>query len=110
MFLGWNAAKVGRESHANELFQSAINLFSTYESKGKIDSYEPILLGAHGGNLNGFFLIKGSEKSLDEVRNSDEFVKLVVQGTYVLDGFGVVSGYAGQELQNMMQQWQSLIS
>lgn len=33
--------------------------------KGEIDGFDPVLLDAHGEDLNGFFLIKGDRRKLD---------------------------------------------
>ena len=40
---------------------------------------EPILLGAHGGDLNGFILIKADEAKLDTVQHSEKFLELITK-------------------------------
>jgi hypothetical protein len=109
LFLGWNGPKVGREKLAGELYQSLNNFWAKYEQDGKIDGYDGILLSNHGGDLNGFFLVKGAVEHLAEIRNSDEFTKLSLQCDYALDGFGIIGGYYGDELSSLMTQWNQLI-
>jgi hypothetical protein len=108
LFMGWTYPKTGRESQAGELFDSVINYCKGLQRSGKIDSFEPVILGQHGGELNGFFLIRGVD-NIDEIRNSDEFVKLALQCGYTLDGFGVVNGYSGEEVTNVMKRWRGMV-
>ena len=54
---------------------------------GRIESFEPVMLAAHGGDLNGFFLLKGEVEKLDEVRRDDTFRNLTIEANYCLDGF-----------------------
>jgi hypothetical protein len=59
----------------------------------------------HGGDLNGFFLVRGRGDKLDAWRRSDEFIGWSLKASYCLEGFGVVDAYLGEGLQAMMQKW-----
>lgn len=105
LFLAWNTPKQGREGLAGELFASSIGYWTEQQKAGKIDSFEPVLLSQHGGDMNGFFIIKGEGTKLHELTNSEEFTKLAMQMGFALDGFGLINGWHGDELMNIMGKW-----
>jgi hypothetical protein len=109
LFSGWNRAVAGREQQALELFNKSIELHAKWQNEGRIESFEPVLLGAHGGDLNGFVMIKGEANKLNELREDDEFVDMMIQAGYCLEGFGVVTGYIGEALMDMFSRWSKLI-
>jgi hypothetical protein len=105
LFMGWNEAKQGREKQAAELFPASIAFWTNLQKEGMIDSFEPVLLQRHGGDMNGFFLIKGDRDKLHEIQNRDEYMKLVSQLINNIDGFGVINGWTNEELQRVMKIW-----
>jgi len=66
---------------------------------------EPILLGAHGGDLNGFILIKADEAKLDTVQHSEKFLELITKVGLNVDGFGMIRGWAGESMMNQVQRY-----
>ena len=105
LFLGWNRAFPGREQQAMDLFGRAIEYYGQLQNAGKIDNYEPVMLTAHGGDLNGFVLIRGDAAKLDEVRREEDFIKYAIEANFCLDKFGVVSGYIGDGITEIFSQW-----
>jgi len=106
LFFGWNRPLPGREKNCIELFQTAIKFYSVLAEARKIDSFEPVMLGAHGGDLNGFILIRGSREQLDKLHVSDEFQNLVTQVNVNASGVGVVYGWVGEGIKNAMARFQ----
>ncbi len=102
LFIGWNRAVPGKESVALELFAMATSYFEGQKKKGNIESYEPVLIGAHAGDLNGFMLIRGTPEKLLTLRRDDDFLHLVVRCGIALEGFGTVEAYRGDGLARMM--------
>ena len=109
LFIGWNRPVVGREQQAMELFQKVVELYGKLQADGRIESFEPVILGAHGGDLNGFFLLKGEAQKLAELREDDAFVQIVMEAGYCLNGFGVVPGYIGEGLTDVISRWSKLL-
>lgn len=105
LFMGWNRAVVGREKQAMQLFQKAIAYYTKLKNEGKIESFEPILLSAHGGDLNGFILLRGSAQKLAEMREDGPFMDLVAEAVYCLEGFGIVNGFIGEGLTTDLSRW-----
>ena len=110
LFIGWNRPVVGREQQAMELFQKVVEFYGKLQADGRIESFEPVILAAHGGDLNGFFLLKGEAQKLAELREDNTFVQIVIEAGYCIDGFGVIPGYIGEGLTDVMSRWLKLLS
>ena len=109
LFIGWNRPIVGREQQANQVFQKSMAFYGKLHADGRIDSFEPVLLAAHGGDLNGFVMLKGDAGKLAEIREDDAFIELVIEAGYCVEGFGVVPGYIGEGLTEVLSRWLKLI-
>ena len=110
LFLGWNRPARGREEQAMKLWGKTMEYYGKLQTEGRIESFEPVILTAHGGDLNGFFLIKGDADKLSEIRREDDFVNFVIEAGYCLDGFGVVTGYIGEALNDAFGRWAKLVT
>jgi hypothetical protein len=108
IFMGWNRPAVGREAQAGQLFQEVLQYLGGLQQAGTIQSFEPILLGPHGGDLNGFFLIRGETARLDALESSDEWMSYITRGGMALEGLGVVRGAAGELVMAWMDLWSKL--
>jgi hypothetical protein len=102
LFLGWGPAVRGREMKALDVFQETLSYYNALQQDGKIDSFEPVLIAPHGGDLGGFILLRGERASLDEVRSSEEFQRLVARAASIVDGIGVIDAFTGEALARQM--------
>jgi len=109
IFIGWNRPVIGREKQAHQLFQKALQFDTKLKADGRIESFETVILSAHGGDLNGFTILKGSAGKLAEIREDGGFIDILVEAGYCLEGFGVVYGYTGEGLTNLLSRWSKLI-
>ncbi len=71
IFFGWNRPIPGREKLSGAHFQEFAQYLGGLQQSGTIQSFEAVLLDPHGGDLNGFFLIRGEPAKLDAVMASD---------------------------------------
>jgi hypothetical protein len=110
LFLGWNRPVKGREEQAMKLWGKTMEYYGKLQAEGRIESFEPVILTAHGGDLNGFFLIRGEGKNLDEIRREDDFINFIIEGDYCLDGFGVITGFIGEGLETVFNKWSKLVT
>jgi hypothetical protein len=108
LFLGWGPVVRGRERKALEVFQETLTYYGLLQQDGKIDSFEPVLLAPHGGGLAGFILLRGARTSLDEVRSSEEFQRLVTRAGAIVDEIGVIDAYTGEALAQQMSRFASV--
>jgi hypothetical protein len=105
-FTGWSRVNPGMEKNAMELFNSWVGFWGDMKAKGNIESFEPVILGAHGGDLNGFFLVKGDRDKLFDIKwNNDEWMKLHMQSNMALNGYGVVEAYVENGMMDLMKKW-----
>jgi len=109
IFIGWDRPIVGREKQAMQLFQKVMEYYSKLQTSGRIESFDAVILSAHGGDLNGFVVLKGDAMKLAEIRREDTFLQQVIEGGYCLQGYGVVPGYIGPGVTKILSQWSKLI-
>ena len=110
LFIGWNRPIPGREQQAMGSFQKGGEYWAKLQSEGKIESFEPVLLAAHGGDLNGFVLIKGDAEKLAALRQEDTFIEISTEAGYCLEGFGIISGLCGEGIADAFSRYSKLIS
>jgi hypothetical protein len=102
LFVGWGQVVRGREQLALQVFQETIAFYTQLQEDGRIASFDATLLAPHGGDLAGFLLMHGEQSSLDSIRASEEFVRLLGRAGAVVDNVGVVSAYTGDALGQVM--------
>ena len=110
LFIGWNRPLAGRDRQALQVFESAIGYYAGLVSARKIDSFEPVLLAAHAGDLNGFVMLRGTRDQIDAVRRDDKFIEIITRAQFNVDQVGAVEGWVGQSLQTHLQRWAKLSS
>jgi len=69
-----------------------------------------ILLNAHGGDLNGFTLIKGDRAKLNALRETSEFQDLIVRAQHLLEGVGCIDAFVGQGVIDQAQRYGKVVS
>lgn len=107
LFLGWGPVVRGREQTALQVFQETLTYYGKLQQEGQIESFEPVLVAPHGGDLAGFILLRGDRARLDELRSSEEFERMVVRAASVVDNVGVVNAYTGEALGEAMGRFQA---
>lgn len=110
LFLGWNHPIPGREMQASELFTQFMGYLTNQMKTGMIESFEPVLLGAHGGDMNGFFIVRGDYDKLTKMQNTDDFMNIVTDINVALSGFGLVRGWAGNGITTQMNRWKNVVT
>lgn len=100
LFIGWGAVARGREKEAVDLFNEIVEYYGRLREEGEIESFEPVILEPHGGDLGGFVLVRGEAEKLAAIRVSDEFTRYSIRAALVVDGFGVV----GADLEGRLQE------
>jgi hypothetical protein len=102
LFVGFGNPVRGRESQAVELFNETLGWYGQLQEEGQIESFEPVFLEPHGGDLNGFILIRGDAEKLSALRVSDEFNQYSIRAALCVESFGVVGADMGARLQSQI--------
>ena len=103
LFIGWGEVVRGRETEALEVFNEVLAYYGRLQEEGEIENFEPVFLEPHGGDLNGFILIRGDAERLASLRVSEEFTQFSIRAGLVVDGFGVVGADLAERLQRQME-------
>ena len=93
LFVGWGQPVRGRERQSLDVFSDAATYYGERLADGSIESFEPVLLNPHGGDLQGFFLIKGSAQGLATMQASEEFQRLHVRAGMIVDNLGIIEAW-----------------
>ena len=102
LFVGFGFPVRGRERQAINVFNETFEYYSRLQQDGEIESFEPVLLEPHGGELGGFFLLRGDKDKLARLRTSEEFERMTVRGELITEHLGVVSAFLGERLMSQM--------
>jgi hypothetical protein len=107
LFLGWGPVVRGREQKALQVFQETIEYYGRLQQEGLIESFEPVLIAPHGGDLGGFVLLRGERGKLDQIRTSEEFERAVTRAATVVENVGVINAFTGESLGQAMGRFQA---
>ena len=109
VFFGWNRPVAGRESVSQQHFEEFVKYLGGLQHKGAIQAFDIVLLDAHGGDLNGFFLIRAESANLDALVSTAEWVTHMTRAGLHLEGSGAVRGVTGEKISERMALWSSAI-
>ena len=98
LFVGWGQAVRGREKRSLDVFNDAVTYYGERLKDGSIESFDPVLLDPHGGDLQGFFLIKGPAEALTAMMATEEFRRLHIRAGMIVDNLGVIGASVGDEV------------
>ena len=110
LFIGWGEVVRGREDRALDVFNETLQLYGQLESDGRIESSEVALLGPHGGELQGFVMLRGSEEQIDAVARAEDFQHLMTKASLIVDDLGIIPAAIGDGLGRAMAIYQEEIA
>ena len=110
LFIGWGAPVRGREAKGLEVFGEALAYYARLQQDGVIEGFETGILEPHGGDLQGFVLVRGSEETLARLRVDDEFVRLSTRAGLIVEGMGIIGVALGDGLEQAISTYQQAIS
>jgi hypothetical protein len=103
LFIGWGEVVRGREMQSTRVYNETIQYFAQLQQRGEIESFEPVALEPHGGDLQGFVLLRGDREKLNRVRSSDEFWRLMARAGFIINSLGVVGADIGEAVQRLYE-------
>jgi hypothetical protein len=110
LFIGWGAPITGREAKGLEVLSESLAYYGRLQEEGVIESFETAILEPHGGDLQGFILLRGSEERLAQLRVDDEFVRLSTRASLIVEGVGVIGAALGDGLEQAIGTYQQAVS
>jgi hypothetical protein len=106
LFIGWGQVVRGREKRAIQVFNESVEYWAGLQGDGKIEDFEVVLLTPHGGDLQGFALLRGSEDQIGALRADEEFQRRTARADMIIDSQGVVDAVIGEGVARAMAQYQ----
>jgi len=109
ILFGWNRSIPGREKVSAAHFDEFVKYLGGLQQRGAIQTFDVVFLDVHGGDLNGFFLIRGESATLDTLALTTEWITHITRASLHLEGTGVIRGVTGDEIMKRMAMWASAI-
>jgi hypothetical protein len=110
LFIGWGEVVRGREERAIQVFNESVQYYGGLQQEGRIESFEVCLLEPHGGDLQGFVLLRGTQEQMDAVLADEEFERQLTRANLIVEGLGIVSAALGEELGRQMSVYQNEVA
>ena len=102
LFIGWGQVVRGREGPAVDGFNETVEFFGQLQGDGRIESFEICLLDPHGGDLDGFMLLRGSTEQMDAVRSDEQFLRNMTRASLQVENLGLVGASLGDGIARQM--------
>ena len=109
LFIGWGQVVRGREKRALQVFNESVEYWGGLQGDDKIEDFEVVLLTPHGGDLQGFALLRGTEDQISALRADEEFQRRITRADLIIDSQGVVDAAIGDGIARGMAQYQGEI-
>ena len=110
LFIGWGAPVRGREAKGLEVFNESVAYWGRLQQEGRIESFEVAILYPHGGDLNGFSLLRASQAQIDELMGDEEFQRITTRANLSVEGLGVVRAAIGESLGQQVALYQAQVA
>ena len=75
----------------------------------EIERFEVVVLAPTGGDVGGFWLLRGTEEQIDSVRRSEEYVALIQRVQLVVTGLRIADAFLDEGLVRVMGSYQKLV-
>jgi hypothetical protein len=109
LFLSWGANVAGREERGMEVFNEALGLYGRMQQEGRIESFDVVLLTPSTG-MDGYMQLNGSAEQLAAVREDEEFQRVLIDATLIVEDLALTDGYANAGIARQMEMYQEAIS
>jgi hypothetical protein len=109
LFIGWGKVVRGREGPAVDSFNDTVGYLGQLQGDGRIEDFEICFLEPHGGDLDGFMLLRGSAEQIDSVRRDEEFERHMLRADLLVENLGLIGVALGERIAQQMALYQEEI-
>jgi hypothetical protein len=109
LFIGWGQVVRGREGQALDSFNETVEFLGQLQGDGRIEDFEICFLEPHGGDLNGFMLVRGNTEQIDAVRADDDFLRHMTRADLLVENLGIIDAALGEGIARQMAVFQEEI-
>ena len=110
LFIGWGQTVRGREERALEVFNEAMGMYGRMQQDGRIEKFDVCLLEPHGGGLDGYIALSGSEQQIADIRVDADFQRNMIDADLVVEELGIVAGWVNEGIAHQMSMFQEAVA
>ena len=110
LFIGFGSPRAGKEAAAIKSFEESVAYADGLKAAGEVESVEYVLLNPHGGDLNGFFLLRGEPEKLGRLSMAPEFQRLTMRAGVCSEGMGVINALVDAGVMRTMAAWKEAVA
>jgi hypothetical protein len=109
LYIGWGAPARGREKQALDVFNESMQYYGRVQQKGKIENVEVAILTPTGGDVGGFFLLRGTAQQIDSLRRDEEFQGLLNQVQLIADGLRITDAIVDEGIAQQISRYEKVV-
>src|SRR6059058_16068 len=95
LFIGWGQVVRGREKRAVQVFNESVEYWGSLQGDGRIEDFEVVLLGPHGGDLQGSALRRGTKNKMGAPGADEESRRPTTGAALTIEPRGVADARVG---------------
>lgn len=109
LYMSWGTPVRGSEERGLEVFNETVGNYGKMQQEGRIESFDVVLLAANAA-IDGYMEIRGSSEQLAALRDSDDFLRMMMQAQLVVKDVRVVEGFTGAGIARVMGLYQEAVA
>jgi hypothetical protein len=102
LFVGWGGTHPGRELMALKHFAEWEEILTRAKAEGEIEEFETVLLGPHGGELDGFTIVYGAPEKLFALQMREDLIALRAHAMLDHAKFSVIPAIVGEGVEKQL--------
>ena len=110
LFVGWGATHPGREPVALKHFTEWEEILTRAKAEGEIEDFETVLLGPHGGELDGFTLVYGQPEKIFALQMREDLIALRTRALIDHAKFSVIPAVVGEGIEKQFSQYKDALA
>jgi hypothetical protein len=109
LFISWGSPVRGREERGLEVFNETMGFYGRLQQEGRVESFDVALVAPNPG-LGGYITLHGSAEQLNALREDDEFQRILVDASLIVEDLRLVEGYTNEGIARQMALYQSAVA
>jgi hypothetical protein len=109
LYIGWGGPTHGREKQALEIFNQSMQYYGRLQQEGKLENVEVAILNPTGGDVGGFFLLRGTAQQVDSLRRDDEFQELISRVQLIADGLRITDAIVDEAIAEQIGRFDKVV-
>lgn len=110
LFVGWGRTYPGREPFALKQFAEWEEILMRAKAEGEIEKFETVLLGPHGGELDGFTLVFGEPEKILAFQMREDILALQTRSMLNFAKFSVIPAIRGEGIQKQFSLYKEALA